>query len=632
VHDVASNRDYLAWVDSSGQDRWASFTDLAVGGTRTATGVGAIDTGTAPPTAFEVGDSVPAGTLVVPDSTVSVMQGRFGRIRNTAVSVPPVSLAQGAVADLSSTRAGLTYSDGSTASRAVSWDPDDLAAVDTARPGSYTVRGTVRTPVYPVPFANNRADPDVYRYERNGTVQYLFMATDDTNNNNIASTHLPIRGSATIAGLSDTSGGASREVDLLNRVDGTAESNTQGKVFAGCYWAPELHEIGGKLSILFAPCFNADGKTNSGGDFRTVQAHIMQLRDGGNPLVPADWSKPAPILQSDGSPLQRSATLPGISLDMSYFEVNGKAYYTWSQRYIANNDYSDPATWIATVDPSNPTKVTSAITPIIQPVYSWEEQLSEGGFAVFHDGRVHLVYSSSGVSPTYVVGGASAPIGADLLDPASWTKENAPLQRSGPRGNTWFQSEQGPGHGAFTTDEDGNLLYVFHTWDDGGRDARLRRAHWAADGHLVLDMTLQEEVAPDLRRVSTTVVVRGTPGVTPGVTPGTTSSTTSATAAESSLTAPPRAASTIKVRQPVAGSSTRSRTARIVLRVPALSRPGGTLRITAGRTKRTVVVRGGTTAVSVPVRAGQRIVARYTGSATALPARTAQAASTGTTR
>lgn len=599
VHDQASGLDVLTWTDGSGQARWASFRDLADPGSRVATGLGAVDTGTAPPASVEIGDALPASTLAVEDSALEAVQGRFGRIRNTAVSVAPKAVTTGSALDLSGTRAELSYSDGSTASRAITWDPDDLAAVDTSRPGTYTVRGTVRAPAYAAPFIDNRADPTVYRYERDGKAQYLFIATDDNGGNNIGSVHLPIRGASTIAGLRNAP-----EVDLLNRVDGTAEKNTQGKTIAGCYWAPELHEIGGKLTILFSPCFNQNGTSNDGPDWQTVQSHVMQLRTGGDPLKPADWSQPAPVLQADGSPLQRDGRR-GISLDMSWFVVGGQAYYTWSQRYTEGG-LSDPATWIATMDPADPTRVTSQPAPIIVPETSWEEQLSEGAFALEHDGRVHLVYSSSGVSPTYVVGGASAAVGSDLTDPASWTKQDAPLQRSGPLGNSFRQSEQGPGHGAFTTDEDGNLLYVFHTFDNGGRDARLRRAHWAADGHLVLDMTLAEEVAPDLRRVRTTVVV-GATASTASVPSFSATSEPAAAAGES------RAPSALQVRSAGAGSAV------VLLRVAART-PGGVLKIRVGHRFRVVKVRSERTRVRLVVRPGERIRARYTGSRAAEPA------------
>lgn len=120
------------------------------------------------------------------------------------------------------------------------------------RPGRYLVHGTIRQRRYPAIFAYNRADPDIYRWEHKGKVRYLFVATDDTDNDNVGSVHLPLRIADSVADLADDQGGRAREVDLLNRRtrhDRTAE----GRVIAGCYWAPEIHEIGGKLSILFAP-------------------------------------------------------------------------------------------------------------------------------------------------------------------------------------------------------------------------------------------------------------------------------------------------------------------------------------------------------------------------------------------
>lgn len=454
-------------------------------------------------------------TLPVEESLAAALANRFDRIANISARVPAQVVAAGHAAALAAVRVTLGYSDGSQATRAVDWDASDLHRVAAARHGRFTVHGRVRQRVYPRIFAYNRADPAIVRYTRGGRTRYLFVATDDTGNDNVGSVHLPIRVAGSIAALADDAGGRAREIDLLNRRtrrDRTAE----GRVIAGCYWAPELHVIGGRLSILFAPCFNPkDASSPDGGAWYTVQAHIMQLRDGGDPARPDDWSAPAAIRRADGSPLGRAGYASNISLDMSFFAWGGRSYYIWSQRYLTKGAPGDPLTWIAPVDPAAPTRLLAEPRPLIAPSLSFEENLAEGGFVLRHRGRLTVVYSGSGVSPTYVVGGIQAREGADPMAIDSWRKWSAPLQKSVPMppGAPDYRAfEQGPGHGSFTTDEDGNTLYVYHTWGNGvggdGRDARVRRLHWAADGRPILDMTPDEEVAPAHRAVTMRVTVR----------------------------------------------------------------------------------------------------------------------------
>ncbi|PPF58862.1 hypothetical protein C5C13_06880 [Clavibacter michiganensis] len=538
VYDTDQKRYLVSWTDAAGAAKYTTVTDLARtelraqpfwpkdGGRRSVVVTdgnrGAV-LGGSPATvagpdlsgfAGRVADALPGGALTVSASTADALTKAFGRTVNTGSSVAPQTIDQGGTAALSGVKARLSYADGSTGSLGVDWNAQQLADLATKGPGTYDLSGTVRQRQYAEPFAYNRADPTIYRYERGGKTQYLFTATDDTANDNVASQHLPIRVADSIAQLSDDAGGRGREVDLLNRTtrkDRTAE----GRVIAGCYWAPEIHEIGGKLSILFAPCFNPDDdQSNQGGAWFTVQAHIMQLRDGGDPANPADWSAPRAVVKSDSSPLGRSGTGRNISLDMTYFESGGTAYYAWSQRYL-DGGISDPATWIAKVDPANPTRVIGEPTPIVVPSLTFEDHLAEGAFAIQRDGRITLVYSSSGVSPKYIVGGAWAAEGSDLTDIASWTKYDAALLSSVPMPDgvvDYRTYEQGPGHGAVTQDEDGNDVYVYHTWGNGvggdGRDTRLIRIHYAADGRPVFDVTPDEEVAPAFRSVTTKVTVR----------------------------------------------------------------------------------------------------------------------------
>jgi GH43 family beta-xylosidase len=406
------------------------------------------------------------------------LRRRFGRIRNVAVEVPAIEVPAGEAArELPWAR--LTYDDGSTARRPVDWAPDSLAAVGWDRPGEYVVTGTVRQRVYPFPFVVDRADPTVLAHRG----RYYFIATDDPGGDCVTRTRLLIRVADDIAGLAAAPDHAILKV-------GTAG-------IAGCFWAPELHLFGGRLHCFFAPSIGV-------ADWTQVRCHVMRLREGGDPVVAADWEPPRPVLQADGSPLRRDPGHPGLSLDMTYVEDGGRSYVIWSQRYITDR-IGDAELWIATIDPADPWRLTSDPVRIVTAEYGWDHEVAEGPFALRHDHRLVVTYSGSAVGPTYATGAVEARSGADLLNPDAWTKAAAPVLGTGSNFSQW-----GPGHNTFSRDEDGLELVVFHahpTLTTRGRCAALRRIHWAADGHLVLDQRPDEEVTPHLRRVRAVVRV-----------------------------------------------------------------------------------------------------------------------------
>ena len=477
---------------------------------------------------YGIADAVPGNEIDITEQEAATLIARFGRVYNTGVTVPSMTVsadlydgeARDLIGSLGRTTAKLQYSDGSTAMRAVDWDAAQLAALadDAAagrlKPGERrTVRGRIRQTDYPVPFAVERADPSVFAWNYNGEQLFMFIATDDTDGNcvdpNGGRTHMPLRVATSIADLSDAAGGRDREIDLLTRGD----RNSEGRAMTGCFWAPELHVIGGKLSVLFMPCFDGpaadpDGTANDRAgkpDMWTGRCHIMQLRqdaDGRDldPRDPANWTVPEPILGPGErilNPVQR------ISLDMTVIVDSGRWYYAWQQV---------GSVWIAPFDPDRPTRLTGEPTQIVVPEFAWDNMIAEGPNAFVHEGKIFLIYSGSLVGIDYTTGLVTAPAGvrADLTDPATWTKLDYPLQKSGMYNGEW---QLGTGHGMWSHDEGGNLIYVFHNaeYDNGrygGRDAQVRRVHWSGEGMPILDMQRDEELNPAYAGITMEIAVR----------------------------------------------------------------------------------------------------------------------------
>lgn len=473
-------------------------------------------------------NAIPGNVVAITAVEAKRLDERFGRIRNVGACVPTQyadatqrgEAAKASILALGATRAELAYSDGSRGTRAVDWDAAQLEALASeAAEGTFeagqtrTIAGRIRQTVYPVPFAVERADPSVFAWNYNGKPMFMFIATDDTDGNCVdpheGRTHMPLRIADSIEALSDEAGGRAREIDLLK----CGDHNSEGRRMTGCFWAPELHVIGGKLSILFMPCFdgsdrNPDGTPNDRvgkPDMWTGSCHIMQLKqhaDGTDfdPRDPQNWTVPEPILDPDGgtlNPVQR------ISLDMTVISDSGRWYYAWQQV---------GSIWIAGFDPSCPSRLTSRPRQIVVPEFAWDNMIAEGPNAIVHEGRIFLIYSGSLVGIDYTTGLVAAPAGAnaDLTDPAAWTKLDYPLQKSGVYNGRW---QLGTGHGMWSHDEDGNLIYVFHNaeYDNGcygGRDAQVRRVHWSAEGMPILDMQSDEELDPSYADITMEITAR----------------------------------------------------------------------------------------------------------------------------
>ena len=492
IYDSAAETYRLSWTTDAGAVRHQSFSDLVAAveqGEQGSAATGAV-TGTVTGSGEGIDDFGAGIELTVPQEDADALLQRFGRIAHTGFAdLEDVSVPAGGEVDAAELpdSAVLEYSDGST--REMPLEDWDLSGVDLTTPGRYTAETTVQRDEYPTPFADERADPSAFKYEHDGETTYLMIATNDPDLDNVnqqGHAFMPLRAADTLAGLADAAD--PEEVHLLERGDVDAH----GETMTGCFWAPELHEIDGRLSILFMPCYGDSP------DYMNGRASIMQLEqdaDGHDldPMDPASWTAPRHVTRADGSALN---ALNGVSLDMTYFEdADGQAYYAWQQVC---------ATWIATVDPRQPDRLTSEPVRIIDPGYAWDNVCAEGPNVLPHDGKLLMLYSGSSVGDTYTTGLATAEAsGTDLTDPASWTTLNHPLQKSGLYDGQW---QLGTGHGMWSEDEHGNLLYVFHarTDHDGltGRDMFVRRVHFDAEGMPVLDMEPDEEVTEETVRLT----------------------------------------------------------------------------------------------------------------------------------
>lgn len=209
----------------------------------------------------------PGNMIPISDSVASRLQKKLLTPVNVGIKVEDnVSVASNE--DVKKLTATALYSDGTTDIKKVRWDTTN---VDFSTPGTYEIFGKVMQPHFEFPMAINRADPCVARM--NG--KYYYIATNDADGNH----SLYIRQADTMEALKDA-----EEVLLL-------DSKTYDGI-GGLLWAPEFHEINGKLYIFHA-C--------TPGEFFREESHVMELKSGGDPMNRGDWSRPKRVVRADGT-------------------------------------------------------------------------------------------------------------------------------------------------------------------------------------------------------------------------------------------------------------------------------------------------------------------------------------------
>ena len=396
-------------------------------------------------------------------------------LSNVSVRVPETVDASSA-ADLYAATATAFYSDGSTAQKQVKWD---TGSIDFCKPGVYEIGGTVLNETYKFPLAKGYGDPVILHWEG----RYYFIATND----NLNDIGFYVRE-------------ANSPAELF--ADGIEEHLILGKDesrgFEQTFWAPEFHMIGGELYILFAVSGRKWGP----------QSHIMKFNRKSSIIDPLSWDEPIRICKPDGSYLTDSA----ITLDMTYFKAAGTSYYVWSYREnIGTPLDTGSMLYIATLDETQPWKLTSEPILLSRPLFGWENVNktvnNEGPYPIVTDDFVYITYSGGAAdSYTYVLGLLSAKIGDDLLNPGKWIKSGSPVLSFYSVKNVY-----GPGHNSFFTDPHGNLMIACHAEESIASHIRcpeIRRVHFNIHGKPVFDLSAERNLNPRLKNVKTTLHIK----------------------------------------------------------------------------------------------------------------------------
>ena len=318
-------------------------------------------------------------------------------------------------------------------------------------------------------FIADRADPYITKGEDG---YYYFTASYPMNGFHDANGYdrVILRRSKTLAGLKNA------EEKTIFKVSSTTISHR-------FIWAPEMHYIGGKWYILYAG-------SGSSSNWWNINCNVLMC-EGDDPYND-NWVEKGKFQAADGD----STSFTDFSLDMTYFECNGKSYVIWAQKIGTSNLY------IAEVDPNEPWKAVTKAMLLTKPEYYWEcvsIPVNEGPSVLQHDGKVIVAYSAAATGPEYCVGYLYADEKSDLLDIKSWTKQSTPALTSED-----LVDEYGPGHNSFTVDENGDAIFVYHSRPkdcfegncgyssedplyDPCRSAHLRRVIWDENGLPILN-------------------------------------------------------------------------------------------------------------------------------------------------
>ena len=298
------------------------------------------------------------------------------------------------------------------------------------------------------PLIAQRADPHIYRHDDG---YYYFTASVPSYD------HVELRRATSIAGLADA-------------VPVVAWRKPDSGPYSELLWAPELHYRQGAWYVYFAAAPSRDIK------HQLFQHRMYALRNTQPNPLDGEWEF---LGQVDSG-------IDTFCLDATTFEHGGTLYYVWAQKDEAIEGNSN--LYIASM--ATPWQLAGSPVMLSQPEFDWEKRgflVNEGPSVLQRNGKVFISYSASATDENYAMGLLWADAGADLLDPASWTKSTVPVLET-----CYEHGVYGPGHNSFTYDDEGNVLLVYHArtyteivgdplWNPD-RHTYVKPLRWDADG------------------------------------------------------------------------------------------------------------------------------------------------------
>lgn len=270
----------------------------------------------------------------------------------------------------------------------------------------------------PKPLVPQRADPYVYKHTDG---YYYFTASVP------AYDGIELRRAKTLAGLAE----AATKMVWMKPNNGP---------YSQLIWAPEIHFNEGAWYVYFAAAGSRDIKDDL---FQHRMYAICCHED--NPLE-GKWSFCGQI----------ETPFDTFCLDATTFYHRDELYYCWAQKEPGIRGNSN--LYLAKM--ATPSKIKGQITRLSVPELDWETigfWVNEGPNVLKRNGKIFLTYSASATDENYAMGLLHADLDSDLLDAASWTKEQQPVFRTNAQ-----LSMFGPGHNSFTVDEQGNDILVYH--------------------------------------------------------------------------------------------------------------------------------------------------------------------------